>query len=76
MLRLGRRMEREGHSVPGAWWEGPALQQNLLALHLYEARLRRTDLTVSERRLWEENAHQMRELVVRLGGLPGRGING
>ena len=45
-------------------------------LHVYEARLRRTDLTVSERRRWEEKAHEMRELVARLGGLPGRGVKG
>jgi len=32
--------------------------------------------SVSERRLWEKKAHQTRELVARLDGLPGRGIKG
>ncbi len=76
MMRRARRMEREGQTVPRGPWEGTALATNLMVLHLYEARLRRTDLTAAERREWTAKAHEMRELIARLGGLPQRGIKG
>jgi hypothetical protein len=76
MLRLGQRMEREGVPVPAGPWGGDALTQNLLCLHIYEAKLRRTDLTRQDRREAEAKAHRLRELIARLGGLPARGVKG
>lgn len=76
MLRLGLRMQREGLPVPGHPWGGNALAQNLLCLQIYEAKLRRTDLTRQDRRETETQAHRMRELIARMGGLPRRGVKG
>lgn len=76
MMRLADRMEREGMAVPRGPWEGTALETDLMILHTYEARASRKDLTTSERRHATAEAHRMRELIARLGGLPQRGIKG
>lgn len=76
MLRLGLLMEREGLPVPAHPWGGNALAQNLLCLHVYQAKLRRDDLTRQDRRETEMRAHRMRELIARMGGLPRRGVKG
>ena len=58
-----------------SWWDGTALEQNLMTLHLLAAKLRRNDLSRQEREGTQAKVHELRNLIVRLGGLPSRGYH-
>jgi hypothetical protein len=73
--RRGRRLLQEGHGIPTTWWDGTALEQNYMTLHLLQAKLRRKDLSSKEREQSQARVHELRNLIVRLGGLPGRGYH-
>jgi hypothetical protein len=73
--RRGRRLLDEGYGIPTSWWDGTAMEQNYLTLHLLEAKLRRKDLSSRERAATRAKVHELRNLIVRLGGLPGRGYH-
>jgi hypothetical protein len=72
--RLGERLLADGLGVPSSWWDGSPLEQNYLTLHLLTLKLRRTDLSRRGRKEGQAKAHELRNLIARLGGLPSRGF--